>query len=141
MQSPVVSAYAQGRLAATVCAKDRVAGAELFRDSLSRLRLLTAAAFGSAKRRLPVPSFTALWKTVVPAAAKCAPELQQLADDDRAKAKMLEERQQAPDNLRKALSLATSEPDRAAQLAEPHHGERSHTSRYPHPHDFALSSS
>ena len=34
-------------------------------------------------------------KTLTPAAAKCAAELQQLADSERARAKMLEERQQA----------------------------------------------
>jgi hypothetical protein len=118
LHDPVVSAYALGRLAETVCAKDPGAGAELFRGSLERLRLLTPAAFTSARRRLPVASFTALWKYLTPAAAKCAPELQQLADGDRAKAKMLEERQQAPENLRQAFSLVASDPDRAAQLAK-----------------------
>ena len=117
LHDPVVAAYALGRLAETVCAKDPVAGAELFRGSLGRLRLLTPAAFGSARRRLPVPSFTALWKTLTPAAAKCSAELQQLTDSERAKAKMQEERQQAPQNLGQAVSLVTSDPDRAAQLA------------------------
>jgi hypothetical protein len=117
LHDPVVATYALGRLAETVCAKDPVAGAELFRGSLGRLRLLTPAAFGSARRRLPVPSFTALWKTLTPAAAKCSAELQQLTDSERAKAKMQEERQQAPQNLGQAVSLVTSDPDRAAQLA------------------------
>jgi hypothetical protein len=117
LHDPVVAAYALGRLGETVCAKDAVAGAGLFRDSLARLRLLTPATFTSARRPLPVPSFTALWKTLTPAAAKCNPELQSLADTDRARAKMLDERQQAPDNLTRAFSLVNSDPDRAAQLA------------------------
>jgi hypothetical protein len=117
LHDPAVATYALGRLAETVCAKDPVAGVELFRNSLGRLRLLTPAAFGSARHRLPVPSFTALWKTLTPAAAKCSAELQQLGDSERAKAKMQDERQQAPQNLGQAISLVTSDPDRAAQLA------------------------
>jgi hypothetical protein len=117
LHDPVVATYALGRLAQTVCAKDPVAGAELFRNSLIRLRSLTPAAFGSARHKLPVPSFTTLWKTLTTAAAKCSPDLQQLADAEHAKAKMLEERQQASENLGQAMSLLTSDPDRAAQLA------------------------
>jgi hypothetical protein len=118
LHDPVVAAYALGRLAETVCAKDPAGGEELFRASLEGLRLLTPDAFSSARHRLPVPSFTALWKALTPAAAKCAPELQQLADSDGARAKMLEERQRAPDYLRRASSLVDSDPDRAEQLAE-----------------------
>jgi hypothetical protein len=84
---------------------------------LTNLRLLAPAAFGAARHRLPVPSFTALWKTLTPAAAKCSFELKQLADGERAEAKMLEERQQANSNLHRAASLLESDPDRALQLA------------------------
>ncbi|HKE25019.1 MAG TPA: hypothetical protein VKB88_21810 [Bryobacteraceae bacterium] len=117
LHDPVVATYALGRLAETVCANDPVAGAELFRNSLGRLRLLSSTAFNSARHRLPVPSFSTLWKTLTPAAAKCSADLRQLDDREHAKAKMLEERQQANGNLGRALSLASSDPDRAAQLA------------------------
>jgi hypothetical protein len=117
LHDPVVATYATGRLAETVCKRDPVAGAELFRNSLGRLRSLTPAAFGSARHKLPVPSFTTLWKTLTTAAAKCSPDLQQLADAEHAKAKMQDERQQAPENLGQAMNSLTSDPDRAAQLA------------------------
>jgi len=118
LHDPVVATYALGHLAETVCAKYPVPGAELFRNSLGRLRLLTPAAFGSARHKLPVPSFTTLWKNLTTTAAKCSPDLQQLADAEHAKAKMLEERQQANQNLGQALFLVTSDPDRATQLAQ-----------------------
>jgi hypothetical protein len=118
LHDPVVATYALGRLAETVCSKDPVAGTALFRDSLERLRVLTPKAFSSARRRLPLPTFTALWKSLTPAAEKCAPELADLADTERAEAKMSEERQQAPENLKRAFSSVGSDPDRAAQLAE-----------------------
>jgi hypothetical protein len=117
LHDPVVATYALGRLAETVCAKDPVAGAELFRNSLERLRSLTPDAFGSARHKLPVPSFATLWKSITAAAAKCSPDLQQLADTDHARAKMLDERQQASQNIGQAMSLLTADPDRAAQLA------------------------
>src|SRR3974390_3245659 len=112
LHEPVVAAYAVGRLAETVCKRDPVAGAELFRNSLGRLRSLTPAAFGSARHKLPVPSSTTLWKTLTTAAAKCSPDLQQLADPEHAKAKMLDERQQASQNLGQAMSLLRSDPER-----------------------------
>ena len=117
LRDPVVATYALGRLAATVCAQDPAAGVELFRNSLGRLRLLSPAAFTSARHRLPVPSFTSLWKTLTPAAAKCSPELQRLDDGERAREKMADERQRANENLKQALSVVASNPDRATQLA------------------------
>jgi len=118
LHDPVVATYAIGQLAQTVCAIDRGAGADLFRDSLERLRTLGPGAFVSARHRLPVASFTSLWKSLTAAAGKCRQELADLADTDRARAKMQQERQQANDDLRQALSVLDSEPDRAAQLAE-----------------------
>ena len=98
--------------------RDHVAGTDLFRDSLYRLRTLTPKAFTSAQHRLPVPSFTTLWNAVTPKALKCAPELTDLTDTEHAKAKMQEERQQANDDVRNAFSSVKSDPDRAAQLVE-----------------------
>ncbi len=118
LHDPVVAAYAIATLGGLVCGKDPEAGAGLYREALSRMRLLTPDAFTAARHRLPVASFTALWKAVTPAALKCAPELAAPADTDGAKAKTEQERQQANDTLRKAYSLIDSNPDRAAQLAE-----------------------
>jgi hypothetical protein len=115
---PVVVAYSLAQLGSLVCPQNRGAGAELFRDSLFDLRALTPQAFTSARHRLPVPSFTTLWNLVTPAAAKCAPELRDSFDTERAKAKMQEERQQANDDVRDAFSAVDAEPDRAAQLVE-----------------------
>jgi hypothetical protein len=115
---PVVAAFALSQLGGLVCSQDRVAGTDLFRDSLYRLRALTPQSFTSAEHRLPVPSFTLLWNSVIPKAIKCAADLADLTDTERAKAKMQEERQQANDDVRNAFSLVKSNPDRAAQLVE-----------------------
>ncbi len=115
---PVVATYALAELAGQVCSRDHVAGSDLFRDSLLRLRSLTPKSFTSAQHRLPIPSFTLLWNAVTPKALKCAPELADLIDTERAKAKMREERQQANDDVRNAFSLVKPDPDRAAQLVE-----------------------
>jgi hypothetical protein len=120
LHDPVVATYALSQLGGLVCAHDREAGAGLFRESLVRLRSLTPASFTSARHRLPIPSFTSMWNYLTPKAVKCAPELNELIDPERAKAKMQEEKQQANDDVRTAYSVLDldSNPDRAAQLVE-----------------------
>ena len=121
LHDPVVATYAISQLGGLVCAHDREAGAGLFRESLVRLRTLTPASFTSARHRLPIPSFTSLWNYLTPKAMKCAPELNDLIDSERAKAKMQEEKQQANNDVRTAYSFLgnlDSDPDRAAQLVE-----------------------
>lgn len=51
---------------------------------------------------------------------ECAPELNDLIDSERAKAKMQEEKQEANDDVRTAYSVLDldSNPDRAAQLVQ-----------------------
>jgi hypothetical protein len=120
LHDPVVAAYAISQLGGLACPHDREAGSRLFRDSLARLRNLTPSSFTSARRRLPIPSFTSMWNYLTPKAAKCAPELSDLFDPERAKAKMQEEKQRANDDVRAAYSALDidSNPDRAAQLVE-----------------------
>jgi hypothetical protein len=117
LHDPVVETYSLGVLGGVVCPIDRGAGADIYRESLESLKFLTPAAFTSAQHKLPVPSFTALWHSLAPAAIKCAPELQVLTDDERAQAKMQDERQRANLTLGDALASVHSDPDRAAQLA------------------------
>ena len=117
LHDPVVAAYSLGVLAGIVCPVDLAAATDLYRESLERLKFLTPAAFTSARHHLPVPSFSALWKYLTPAAVKCAPELQELTDIDRAQAKMGDERQRANLTLGDALLSVQDDPDRAAQLA------------------------
>jgi len=107
LHDPVVAAYSLGILGGIVCSVDRAAGTEIYRESLERLKFLTPAAFTSAQHHLPVPSFSALWKSLTPAALKCAPELQALTDDERAQAKMQDERQRANLTLGDALASVT----------------------------------
>src|SRR5262245_32639830 len=59
LREPVVVAWSMARFGAVACDEDRQAGAELYGDALSRVRLLTPDSFTSARHRLPVPSFTA----------------------------------------------------------------------------------
>src|SRR5579862_4676130 len=94
LHDPVVATYAIAQLGGLVCASDPEAGAELLRESLGRLRTLTPASFTSARRRLPIPSFTSLWNYLTPKAVKCSPALNDLIDPERAQAKMQEEKQQ-----------------------------------------------
>ena len=117
LHDPVVAAYSLGVLAGIVCPVDLAAATDLYRESLERLKFLTPAAFTSGRHRLPVPSFTALWKTLTPAAVKCAPELEDLTDIEGAQAKMRDERQGANLTLGAALTSLQDDPDRAAQLA------------------------
>jgi hypothetical protein len=117
LHDPVVAAYSLGVLAGIVCPVDLAAATDLYRESLERLKFLAPAAFTSARHHLPVPSFSALWKYLTPAAVKCAPELQELTDIDRAQAKMGDERQRANLTLGDALLSVQDDPDRAAQLA------------------------
>jgi hypothetical protein len=117
LHDPVVETYSLGVLGGIVCPVDRAAGIDIYREALESLEFLTPAAFTSAQHQLPVPSFTALWKSLTPAAVKCAPELQVLTDDERAQAKMQDERQRANLTLGDALASVHSNPDRAAQLA------------------------
>ena len=120
MHDPVVLTYAISQLGELVCAHDPEAGAGLFRESLAGVRNLTPSSFTSARRRLPIPSFTSMWNYVIPKAVKCAPALSDLVDPERAKAIMQEEKQQANDDIRTAYSALdlNSNPDRAAQLVE-----------------------
>jgi hypothetical protein len=118
LRDPVIVAWSLARLGSLACGEDRAAGADLYRDALSRVRLLTPDSFTSARHRLPVPSFTVLWRSVSAEAVKCGPELAGLVDADRAQAKMQQERQQANDNLRQAFGKVEGDPDRAAHLAE-----------------------
>ena len=120
LHDPVVATYAISQLGGLVCAHDREAGAGLFRESLVRLRNLTPTSFTSARHRLPLPSFTSMWNYLTPKATKCAPELNDLIDSERAQAKMQEEKQQANDDVRTAYSVLDVDrnPDRAAQLVE-----------------------
>src|SRR5690349_2584654 len=73
LHDPVVAAYSLGILGGIVCPVDPAAGANIYRESLERLKFLSPAAFTSAQHQLPVPSLSALWKSVTPAAIKCAP--------------------------------------------------------------------
>ena len=118
LRDPVVAAHAMANLGALVCAHDRIAGAALFQDALSRLRILTPESFRLPNHILPVASFTVLWSTATSNAAKCDPALEQFSDAERAWAKMSTERQQANATLERGISLIEDRPDRAAQLAE-----------------------
>jgi hypothetical protein len=118
LRDPVVAAHAVGGLAALICPYDHTSGFTLFRNSLERLRFLTAESFRSPNQMLPSPSFTALWGEVVAAAEKCDPELRRDSDYDRAQRKRFAEHQQATETLERGKSLIISRPDRAAQLAE-----------------------
>src|ERR671925_1130407 len=116
LHDPVVAAYSLGILGGIVCPVDRAAGTDIYRESLERLKFLTPTAFTSARHHLPVPSFTALWTSITSAAVKCALDLQALTDNERAQAKMQDERQRANLTLGDALASVQSDPDRAAQL-------------------------
>lgn len=73
LHDPVVAAYSLGVLGGIICPVDPAAATDIYSESLERLKFLTPAAFTSARHHLPVPSFTALWKSLTPAAIKCAP--------------------------------------------------------------------
>jgi len=118
LHEPVVGVYATAGLAALVCAVDRGAGQSLYEDALTGLSQLTPQRFREASHRLPVASFTLLWKSVTGAARKCDPRLAQYFDSERAHAKMELESRNAMDTLRLAQSRIESNPDRAGQLAE-----------------------
>jgi hypothetical protein len=47
LHDPVVAAYSLGTLGGIVCRVDRAAGADIYRESLERLKLLTPVAFTS----------------------------------------------------------------------------------------------
>src|SRR5262249_44694000 len=79
LNEPVVFVHGLVELASVVCAERPLDGFDLFKEALSGLRLVKLNDFTSARHRLPVPSFTALWNVVKPAALKCSPELRTIA--------------------------------------------------------------
>jgi hypothetical protein len=115
MQDPVVALYGKARLAALVCAQDKATGAKVFQEALKDLKSLPDDAFDTAKTPLPVSTFTAMWKLVVPAAQSCDPD--SAWGDESLDERRRGEVDKKPDFwLNKALD--TPNPDRAAQLAD-----------------------
>jgi hypothetical protein len=118
LHNPVIATYGLGRLASLVCAKDRTAGAGLFREALTWLNMLSDRFFGDAGPVLPVSSFSGLWKSIMPEASRCDPALVNFLNADSIRARMAEERRKANNNLSAARFIVESQPDRAAQLAD-----------------------
>ncbi|HEV2444358.1 MAG TPA: hypothetical protein VGS58_00490, partial [Candidatus Sulfopaludibacter sp.] len=116
LHEPVVAAYGFARLGSVVCAKDRAEGAELLRQSLARLNLLSLDDFTRSARVLPAASFSALYKMAMGAADKCDPAVEAAIDSAAAQAKMTEEQRLANRRLEQSRNYAEPNPDRAAQL-------------------------
>jgi hypothetical protein len=118
MHNPVIVSYGLGRLASLVCAKDRTAGAGLFREALTRMNTLPDRAFIDTGPVLPISSFSGLWKFIMPEAVRCDPALSTFLNTDRIQARISGERRKANYNLSTARSIVDLQPDRAAQLAD-----------------------
>jgi hypothetical protein len=118
MHNPVIVSYGLGRLASLVCAKDRTAGAGLFREALTRMNTLPDRAFIDTGPVLPISSFSGLWKFIMPEAVRCDPALNTFLNTDRIQARISGERRKANYNLSTARSIVDLQPDRAAQLAD-----------------------
>jgi len=118
MHNPVIRAHAVGRVAALVCNQDQGAGTTLFREALADVDLLPDDAFSDSRQVLPVSSLSGLWKSLLPAAARCDPALARFVTGDRIQARLADERQHANYFLSVAKGSLIDTPDRAAQLAE-----------------------
>ena len=125
MANPVVRIYGTASLARTVCPVDQSAASSLYREAISSLFNLADDVFKDrGTTPLPVGSFSGLWKFVIPAALKCDPGLVAVAENQRARERMTEERNGANATLRRAYELLspqltldkTTMMDRAAQI-------------------------
>jgi hypothetical protein len=112
IHNPAVRTYGGARLAELVCGVSKEAGSELFRQAVMDLRNLPTNAFDDSVRLLEAPSFTALWKLIVPAAGRCDPET--IWNSDLLNSRKTKERPRANGWL--TQSMAATNPDRAAQL-------------------------
>ncbi len=118
LREPVTAAHGLSRLGALVCPRDHAAGVALFRDVAARVDILEPRSFLNATRPLPVPSFTALWRSAGAAAVACDAALAPDFETQRNQAKMADERRLADEMLRRAKPRIENNPDRAAQLMD-----------------------
>jgi hypothetical protein len=118
LTEPAIGAYGYARLGEVVCSKDQARGAELIRQSLTSLNLLTLDNFTKPTHPLPVSSYTGLFKLATAAARKCDPALDPSVNLATAQAKMDEERRQANSRLSQARNFTKDNPDRAAQMID-----------------------
>lgn len=116
--NPVVTDYAYARLGEVVCGKDPAHGAELLRQALAGLNLVTLDNFTWSGHVLPVSSYTGLFKLTTAAARKCDPSLEGSVNLASAQGKMDEERRLANTRLSQARGFIKDNPDRAAQLMD-----------------------
>ena len=109
-----------GRRAWRASARLSLRASGLYRDAIASLFNLPDRAFAERGTTvLPVGSFSGLWKYVVPAALKCDPGLAAMAENQRARERMIAERTGANATLRRARELLNDKTmlDRAAQVA------------------------
>ena len=113
MQDPVLALYGKARLAALLCGLDRPPGVKLFGEALNDLKVLPDDAFDNSGTPLPVSTFSAMWKLVVPAAQSCDP-------DSVGDVAPLDKRREVDRKPNLWLKKALDAPDlhRAAQLAD-----------------------
>ena len=84
--------YATARLGALICKYDPVIGSGILRGAIDDLNSIPADAFKETSTLLPTPSFSALARIVLTAAAKCDSSLGIRVASDRVRARILEER-------------------------------------------------
>src|SRR5262249_6035748 len=76
LSNPVVSGYSLGRLGTLVCQYDRLNAYVIFSQAIGRINTIPISRFSDPNSpRLPVASFTGLWKMVAGTAVKCDPTL------------------------------------------------------------------
>jgi hypothetical protein len=109
-----VALYGKARLAALVCAHDKAAGSKLFQEAWSDLKRLPDDAFDIALTPLPVSTFSAMWRLVMPAARSCDPNSSW--NDEHLDDRRLREYGKTNLWLNKAHDMA--DPHRTAQLAD-----------------------
>jgi hypothetical protein len=114
IHNPILVAYAKAKLASLICPLVPISGKTLFRESFVDLRNLPSGGFDDSPTVLPVSSFTALWKLVVPPASKCDanavfvdPGVNRRIESDRLEA-----------NARLSRAQITADVDRATQLLD-----------------------
>lgn len=120
VSNPVVSAHSLARLAALTCEYDRNAASGMMRQAITRLNAIPANIFFDEQvPRLPIASFTGLWKMISASVKKCDPSLTGLIDTQAFELRRNDERRNANSSvIARALNLHEEDPERAAQLGD-----------------------
>lgn len=122
VSNTVISAYSLGQLAALTYEYDLSAASGMFRQAIGRLNAIPWEIFFDAQvPRLPVASFTGLWRMISTSLKKCDLTLAGLIDTQAFELRRNDERRNANNSVIAqimALKRYEQDPDRTAQLAD-----------------------